>query len=420
MPLNHSQTSLASKRHVGIEKIRVYPCTLSLDLEQLALARGHDPADLRDNLLVKSRSLNPPWEDSVTMAVNAANDMLSEEDRKSIELLIVATESGIDFGKSISTYAQRFLGVSANCRNYESKHACYGGTAALMMAAHWVASGFGGNAKALVITTDQSRQHFLKPYEYVMGAGAVALLVSNTPSLLEIELAHNGYWTNEVSDTFRPTSRKEMGNGETSLYCYLDALEGAYTHFLTKAGDIDFDTYFKKHIYHVPFGGLTFQAHRTLLRRYKRLKKSEAYEHFKRTTLPGLKYNAQMGGTYSGSTFIALMGLFDSCDDIHPGDRLSIFSYGSGSCGEFYSGIVGPKAREIIAQANLQSLLDARHSLTVEEYEALEKIRDSYIDNGTFDPMADGFEEIYRLLYQGQKRLVLKGNRDFYREYGWS
>jgi hydroxymethylglutaryl-CoA synthase len=405
---------------VGIEKIWAYPGTQALDLLELGAARRHDPADLRDNLLVLSRSVNPLWEDPVTMAVNAARPMLTDEDREAIELLIVATESSVDQGKSISTFAQRQLEIQPNCRNYESKQACYGGTCALMMAAHWIASGAAGEAKALVIATDQSRESIGEPFEYVMGAGAVAMLVSTNPRVLELELEHNGYWTQEVSDTFRPTSRVETGNGETSLYCYIDALEGAYAHFLRKAGAVDFDSYFKKHIYHVPFGGITFQAHRTLLRQWRRMKKSEALEHFARTSKPGLRYNAQMGGTYSGSTFIALLGMIDACDDLHPGDRLAIFSYGSGSVGEFYSARIGPDARELVAAVKMQEQLDARRALTVEAYEALERARFANIDNGDFVPDTSDCGDLYATHWAGKGLLRLEKIEAHYRSYGWS
>jgi len=403
---------------IGIEKISAYPCTLSLDLEELARHRGHDPLDLRQNLLVCRRGLNPLWEDPVTMTVNAAAPMLTDEDRERIELLIVATESSVDQGKPISTWAQRHLGIQPHCLNYESKHACFGGTAALMMAASWVASGLRPQGKALVICTDQSRMHLHKPYEYVMGAGAVAMLVSTEPRVLELELEKNGVFTQEVSDTFRPTSRVETGNGEASLYCYLDALEGALGQYLRQAGPVDLDSYFQKHLYHVPFGGLTFQAHRTLVRQFRRMKKSEALEHFRRRSEPALRYNQEMGGTYSGSTFIALMGLIEACDDLHPGDRLGIFSYGSGSCGAFYSGILGPDARAIVGAARLGELCASRQPLSVEEYEALEGERFRVIDGGDFVPPTNGFHDLYARRYAGQGLLTFKGIHDHYREYG--
>lgn len=410
----------STEKRVGIEKIRAYVSTQYLDLEELALARGHDPADVRDNLMQRTRSVNPLWEDPVTMTVNAAKPMLTDEDRDAIELVIVATESSVDQGKAMATYAQRFLGIKENCRLFEVKQACHAGTNAVMMAAHWVLSGIAGDAKALVICTDQSRAHFHKPYEFVMGAGAVAMLISSNPRVLRYEPHHNGYWAKEVADTFRPTSRVETGNGEESLYCYIDALEGSYAHFRSKAGDIDFDAYFKKNIYHVPFGGITFQAHRTMLRQWKRVKKGEAMEHFERKSKPALVYNSQTGSLYSGSTFMALIGLIDSSDDLHPGDRIGIFSYGSGSTGEYYSALIGPDARAIVAANEVQKALDARRRLTIAEYESIEAARFDRIDTGTFVPSLTEPKGLYEEHYAGKELLVLKGCKDHFLEYGWS
>ena len=212
----------------------------------------------------------------------------------------------------------------------------------------------------------------------------------------------------------------ETGNNEVSLYAYLDALEGAYAHYLSRAGAIDFDAHFKKNIYHVPFGGITFQAHRTLLRQWRRMKKSEAFAHFERKSMPGLRYNSQMGGTYSGSTFLALMGMIDSCDDLVAGDRVSIFSYGSGSCGEFYSGLLGPGARPVVAAAGMQALCDQRYRLSVEEYEQVETRRFELIDSGDFDPGTGGFDGLYEKRYAGRGLLVSRGANDYYRRYEWS
>ena len=63
---------------VGIERIAAYPCTLSLDMRTLAEARDHDPNHPIGELWVTSRSLNPVWEDPVTMAVNAARGLLPQ------------------------------------------------------------------------------------------------------------------------------------------------------------------------------------------------------------------------------------------------------------------------------------------------------------------------------------------------------
>jgi hydroxymethylglutaryl-CoA synthase len=414
---------MTNGRKVGIEKITAYPCALTVDMRELAEARGVDPAHPLDELLVTARSLNPVWEDPVTMAVNAALSLLDDEDREAIELVIVGSESSVDFGKPMSTYVQRYCGIGENCRNFETKHACYGGTSAVMMAAHWVAAGTSPGKKALVVTTDQSRTHLGKPWEFVLGAGAAAMVISDRPDVLELELEHNGYWTKEIFDTYRPTSKTEVGHADTSLFGYLEGVEGSFAHFREKAGlgdgPFDYGEYFAKNIYHVPFGGMTFRAHRAIMRETsaEKVKASAARADWERKTKPSLRYNAQLGGTYTSATFIALMGLIDGCEDLSPGDRISIHSYGSGSCAEFYSARIGARAREVVAAAKLQQKLDARRRVSIPEYEAIERARAERVDVQSFD--LDHVEPagLYDEFYAGKGRLVLDGVSDWERKY---
>ncbi|HEY8377679.1 MAG TPA: hydroxymethylglutaryl-CoA synthase, partial [Nannocystis sp.] len=326
--------------------------------------------------------------------------------------------SGVDFGKPISTYVQRYCGIGPNCRNFETKHACYGGTSALMMAAHWVASGAAPGKKALVVCTDQSRVHLGKPWEYVLGAGATAMIVSEKPDVLAIDLPTCGYWTQEIFDTYRPTSTTEVGHADTSLYGYLEALEGAYDHFVARSGITDYDGHFARHIYHVPFGGMTFRAHRALLRRGPReMSLKEARAHFERKSKPALRYNSRFGGTYTSATFIAMLGLLDGDPELREGDRISVFSYGSGSCAEFYQVTVGPRARELVAAQAIAAGLDARMPVTVEEYEAVERTRASHIDRSDYEVDQSGLRGLYERAYAGRGRLVLDGVRGFQRAY---
>ena len=61
---------------VGIEKLRVYPASCSLDIGDLCKARGMDVERTLSDLMVEQRAVNPPWEDAVTLAVNAAHPLL--------------------------------------------------------------------------------------------------------------------------------------------------------------------------------------------------------------------------------------------------------------------------------------------------------------------------------------------------------
>jgi hydroxymethylglutaryl-CoA synthase len=404
---------------IGIENIGIYPCSLALGMPVLCAARNHDPADIRDSMMIDERSLNPLWEDPVTMAVNAARLVINDSNRKKVELLIVASESGVDQEKPMSTWVHRYLDLTPHCRNFEVKHACYGGTAAVQMAASWIA-GVSHDAKALVVTTDQSRMHLGKPWEYVLGAGASAVLISKDPQLVEIEVGKSGYWTYEISDLTRPTLTVETGNSETSLISYIDALEMAYNHYCERTGEHDFDANFKKNIYHAPFGGMAWRAHRTLLRHGTPMTKNEMWSHFQKKSAGALRYLRKMGATYSSSTFIGLMGLLASSTDIEAGDPISMFSYGSGSCAEFYSVRACPDAHYLAAASNLEGQLNARRLVTVGEYEELERCRTVLVEKGNYETIDASLDNWYESNYRRKHLLVFTGMKDYYRQYAWS
>jgi len=406
---------------VGIEKLAAYPGSLVLPMTALCEARGRAVDDIRGTMMIDERSLNVGWEDPVTMAVNAGRLLLTEEDRARIGLVIVASESGVDQEKPMSTWVQRYLGLSSRVRNIEVKHACYGATASLQLAASWVASQAAPGEKALIVNTDQSRAHFGKPWEFVMGAGAVAVLVSAEPRVLEIEFGRYGVYTNEVSDLTRPTPQVETGNSETSLLSYLEGLEAAYEDYVRRCPDAaDFDGYFQRNVYHLPFGGMGYLAHKALLRRIDVTAKKETQAHFAKKTLPSLAYVRRMGSTYGASTFIALMALIEGDPDLRPGDRVGMFSYGSGSCAEMWSGRICPEARAVVAAARLPAALDRRRPVTVPEYEALERARFAVLDDGDYVTDRGMPEGWYDRFYAGQGLLVFEGMKDYYRCYGWS
>jgi hydroxymethylglutaryl-CoA synthase len=233
-------------------------------------------------------------------------------------------------------------------------------------------------------------------------------------------MGKSGYWTYEVSDLTRPTLTVETGNSETSLISYIDALESAYHHYCERTGETDFDADFRKNIYHAPFGGMTWRAHRTLLRRVAPMTKDEAWAHFQRKSASALRYLRRMGGTYSSSTFIGLMGMLASGNDIEAGDRISMFSYGSGSCAEFYSVRVCPEAHSLASAANLDRHLDARRLVSVPEYEELERCRTVLVEKGNYETIDTSLDDWFESNYRRKHLLIFTGMKDYYRQYAWS
>ena len=152
---------------------------------------------------------------------------------------------------------------------------------------------------------------------------------------------------------------------------------------------------------------MTYRAHRAVVRRQKKLKRDAMREHFERKSKNSLVYNRRLGGTYTSATFIALMGLIDTSDDLEGGDRISMFSYGSGSCAEFYSLKVAATAREIVGQARFADGLDERRKLTVPEYEAIEELRMSYVNNPDLVTDRQSVPGLWDSHYAGKGRVYL-------------
>lgn len=403
---------------VGIEKIRVYPTSLSLDLESLAQARGYDVNHLQEELMIYERGVNPVWEDAVTMAVNAAKSMLTPEDVDAIGLLIVATETGLDLEKSLSSWVHHFLSLPSSCRHFELKGACYSGTAGLKMAVSWLLSGMARpGQKALVIASDQSLNALGQPWEYIGGAGAVAMLVSDQPDFLEIEPQPSGVYAHEVSDVIRPMPWLETGNSEHSLFSYMEALLGAYDDYVRNVGTTAVEPAFNYHVYHVPFSGISYRAHKQLLRATTEDSNGAIKASFALKTQPSIRFPQRIGATYGGSVFIALLSLVWFAEELKAGNSIGVYSYGSGSCAEFYRAVVGEKAKAVAAEANLPQLLDQRKALTVEEYEAFENARIEMIQNGNFQPDFTMANNVFHTHFENRGLLIYKGSQNYYRSY---
>jgi 3-hydroxy-3-methylglutaryl CoA synthase len=399
----------------------VYPCALSLDIAALCGARGLDAQNFCGRLFCDQRSVMGPFEDVVTMAVNAARPLLTAADRDAIRLLIVATESSVDQEKPLSSWVHKFLDLRPDCRNFELKHACYGSTAALQMAIAWIASGVDPGGKALIINTDHALIGIGGLQEPVLGAGASAVLVSAEPRLIGYDLGWNGVFAHEVADIFRPAPGVETGDADESLLSYFDAVEATYAAYERRVGSsLDFDRFFAANIYHVPFGGLAQRAHLRLARALLGFSKAQAEAHWARKSKPSLTYNRRMGGVYGAATFVALAGLVDSMPTLATGDRVGIYSYGSGSCAEFYSGTMLDGAREVAGEAGVASQLDARRSLTLQEYEACERETLAATCARDYTPPTDLVPNLYEQAYAGRHRLVFRGTREYFREYAWS
>lgn len=408
----------------GIEAMNIYCGSAALNVKDLAQARNLN-MERFDNLLMKEKTVPMPYEDAISNGVNAAKpiiDRLSEEEKNSIAMVITCTESGVDFGKSMSTYIHHYLGLHRNCRLFEMKNACYSGTAGLQMAINLVWSQAAPGKKVLIICTDIMRINAVEGSmemtfaEPSTGSGAVAMLVSDNPVVFQIDRGANGYYGYEVMDTCRPVPDAEAGDADLSLLSYLDCCENAFVDYQRKVEDADFVTSFDYLAFHTPFGGMVKGAHRTNMRKFKQAKADHAEKDFQQRVTPSLVYCQRVGNIMGATTYLALASTIDNGNFEKP-KRIGVFSYGSGCCSEFYSGVAGTGSQQKLRSFNLSGHLDHRYMLSMKEYEATFQVNKE-LKFGTRNYKVDeeAFPEVFDFI-KGKNKLVLSEIKDFHRIY---
>lgn len=414
---------------VGIEAMNVFGGTACVDVEQLAGHRGMDTTRFH-NLLMMQKAVALPYEDPITYAANAAKplvDALPPWERDRIEMLITCSESGIDFGKSMSTYIHHYLGLNRNCRLFEIKQACYAGTAGFQMACNFVLSQTSPGAKALVVATDISRfivGDGVDPRtedwaysELSAGAGAVALLVGESPAVFQIDPGANGYYGYEVMDTCRPLPDSDAGDADLSLLAYLDCCEQSFLEYQRRVRGADFRESFQYLAFHTPFGGMVKGTHRSMMRKLAKAAPAAIEADFERRVVPGLTYCQRVGNIMGGTIFLSLAGTIDRAA-VAAESRVGCFSYGSGCCSEFYSGVISAAGQRRQRRFEIEQQLDRRHRLSISEYERVLRasgvVRFGTRNVKLGDELAFGADASF-----GRERLQLREIRDYHRQYEW-
>ncbi|SAL32880.1 hydroxymethylglutaryl-coenzyme A synthase [Caballeronia udeis] len=414
---------------VGIEAMNVFGGTTCLNVSKLAQHRGLDMSRF-ENLLMKEKSVALPYEDPITFAVNAAKpliDALSPEERDRIEMVITCTESAFDFGKSMSTYCHDLLGLNRNCRLFELKNACYSGVAGLQMAVNFVLSQTSPGGKVLVLATDVSRFMVEEGGEALSadwsfaepsgGSGAVAMLVSDRPYVFQIDVGANGYYGYEVMDTCRPSADTDAGDTDLSLLSYLNCCENAYLEYQKRVPGAEFAKTFTYIAYHTPFGGMVKGAHRNMMRKLAAAKPADIESDFQLRVTPGLTHCQRVGNIMGATAALSLASTIDTGTFDTP-QRIGVFSYGSGCCSEFFSGIATDEGQQRLRELKIRERLDKRYELTMAEYDSLlERSRKLKFGTRNLTSDIEFVPEARRAL--GTPVLFLKEIKEFHREYEW-
>jgi len=348
--------------NIGIDRISFYTSHYYVDLKTLAEARSVEADKYYVGIGQEKMGIPSPDEDVVTLGASATYPLMQAGDLEDVELLLFATESGIDQSKAAGIYVHGLLEMGPRCRVVELKEACYSGTAGLQMAIGFVARN--PDKKALVIASDIARYELGSPGEATQGCGAVAMLVSANPRLVSID-PECGYYTEDVMDFWRPNYRSEaLVDGKYSTMVYIHALVETWKQYaeLTGRSLTDFDRF----CYHIPFTKMAEKAHHKLCHKFK---VATSRERMQELLAESLRYSSATGNCYTGSMYVGLASLLDTSKEDLAGKRIGFYSYGSGCVGEFFSGVVQPGYRDFLFTEQHRNMLENRTELTYQQYE---------------------------------------------------
>lgn len=316
---------------VGITAIGISTTSHKLALEELAKLRGVDPNKYTRGLECQEMSVCGPEENAATLATDAARRALEMwgGDPGEIGLLVVGTETAADMSRPLTGWVADALELEGRFRSYEVKHACFGGTAAVRQAVEWIASGAANGKVALVIAADVALYAPGDPGEPTQGAGAVAMIVSEDPAVAEIEIASYPY-SMPVFDFWRPVGEAfPRVEGKFSLECYKKAARECFTSWTEQEGAGAIGD-LSAVCFHAPFPKMVKKAFFDVAQEVG-MTPEQTSEYYEERLSEHMNWTRKIGNTYTASVW---MGLAHALSGRGDGERIGVFSYGSGAGAE--------------------------------------------------------------------------------------
>ncbi|MBN2552578.1 MAG: hydroxymethylglutaryl-CoA synthase [Spirochaetales bacterium] len=382
---------MAGNRKIGISDINIYIPRPKLELDVLIRRRSENNPRLARHLDralrvtgQKTIRFTEVWEDSATLAAQAAYGLLKNKDPLALgklRHLVVGTESGLDHSKPLSAFVQGMLQRSGleipeSLSSFQVQHACAGATLSLLSVGSLLAMSNRPAESGLVIATDVAHYETETTAEVTQGAGSVALLLESAPRLLELDLSTIGMCSRDVDDFFRPLgSATAKVKGRYSMEQYWANLEEAFLDHARRIGGqpsevLESTDFF---VLHTPFHNMPESAMNVLLKRHLNLEEEQARAFLdKRGFFTGVAPLARVGNIYSGSMYFFLASLlndrFNEMGEKIAGRRMLLASYGSGNTMIVYSARVAEGAPEVIRRWDFDRIFRSARDAEFSEY----------------------------------------------------
>lgn len=267
----------------------------------------------KDHLPVREKAVPGPDEDAVTMSVEAALNALARSslDGSEIRAVWVGSESHPYAVKPTSTIVAEAIGATPFVLAAGLEFACKAGSEALQAASGLVGSGMGRYALAIGADTAQGRPS--DELEYTAGAGAAAFVVGPADEALAVIEGSVSYVT-DTPDFFRRAGQKYPRHsgrftGEPGYFGHvLPAARSLLEQLGHRADDHE------AIVVHQPNTKFPLRAITELGFRREQARLGMLVD--------------SIGNAYAGSS---LLGLTAVLDEIAPGARVLLVSFGSGA-----------------------------------------------------------------------------------------
>jgi hydroxymethylglutaryl-CoA synthase len=407
-----SKTEMA--KNVGILAMEIYFPPTCIRQEVLEAHDGASKGKYTIGLGQDCMAFCTEVEDVISMSMTAVTSLLEKYgvDPKQIGRLEVGSETVLDKSKSIKTFLMPIFEKCGNTdiEGVDSTNACYGGTAALFNCVNWVESGSWDGRYGLVVCTD-SAVYAEGPARPTGGAAAIAMLIGpNAPIAFESKL--RGSHMSHAYDFYKPDLASEypVVDGKLSQTCYLMALDSCYKSIGSKyekvegkqfsVADADYFVFHSPYnkLVQKSFARLLFndfltcasyidEAAKEKLTPFSSLTNEESYQNrdlekasqqvakalYDAKVQPTTLIPKQVGNMYTASLYAAFASLLHNKNTSLAGQRVILFSYGSGLTSSMFSlrlneGQHPFSLSNIATIMNVSERLKSRHEFPPEKF----------------------------------------------------
>ncbi|UCE81233.1 MAG: hydroxymethylglutaryl-CoA synthase [Methanobacteriota archaeon] len=297
---------------VGIVSYGAYVPHFRITPDEIGKVWGVDGKAMGKGLMITSKSVPAPDEDTTTIAVEAARNMMKrcEVDPEEIGALYVGSESHPYAVKPTGTIVAEAIEAAPDLTVADFEFACKAGTAAIQTCMGLVGADMVKYAVAIGADTSQGAPG--DALEYSASAGGAAFLIGREKVIASIDKTYS--FTTDTPDFWRREGKvfPRHGGRFTGEPAYFKHVISGAKGLLEMTNTTPED--FTHAVFHQPNGKFPTRVAKQLGFVADQIRK-------------GLLVST-IGNTYSGAVPLGLAGILD---EANPGDRIFVVAYGSGA-----------------------------------------------------------------------------------------